>query len=122
MTLPNRKKPAKPLGPFGLQVQKQLESCDLSRTTSERVAEGLNISTTTLRRRLRAEGVSYQEILDGVRMGRLEAFMRRRGYRAYGTSIYIDLGYYEVNSLYRAFRRWYGCHYESARMGLEVAA
>ena len=87
---------------------------DLSRIRSERVAEELGISCTTLRRRLRADHTSYQFLLDRARQYRCEKRLRARWLP--GKCMADELGYIEVNSFYRAFRRWTGLSYSEYKL------
>ncbi len=87
---------------------------DLSRIRSDRVAEELGISATTLRRRLRADHTSYQFLLDRARQYRCEKQLRRRWLP--GKCMADELGYIEVNSFYRAFRRWTGLSYSEYKL------
>lgn len=82
---------------------------DLSRLRAESVAESLGISCTTLRRRLRNDHTSYQFLLDRARQYRCESRLRERWLP--GKCFADELGYLEVNSFYRAFRRWTGVSY-----------
>lgn len=86
---------------------------DLSRVRAESVAETLGISCTTLRRRLRNDHTSYQFLLDRARQYRCESRLRARWLP--GKCLADELGYLEVNSFYRAFRRWTGLSYSDYR-------
>lgn len=70
------------------------------------VADRLAMSSRTLQRRLAAEGVSFQELLEGARR---EAAGRYIGEStlAIGEVAYL-VGYSEPAAFHRAFRRWYG--------------
>jgi AraC family mar-sox-rob regulon transcriptional activator len=81
----------------------------LDRICADRVAARLRMSTSTLRRRLRAEKTSYQQLLDAVRQHRCERVLARRWLP--GKSIAQDLGFREPNSFYRAFNKWTGKTY-----------
>lgn len=84
---------------------------DLSRLRAESVAEQLGVSGTTLRRRLRDENTHYQYLLDRARLFRCEQLLSERWLP--GKCLAEELGYLEVNSFYRAFRRWTGrCYSE----------
>ncbi len=87
---------------------------DLSRLRSEHVADTLGVSPTTLRRRLRVDRISYQELLDQVRQYRCECQLEERWVP--GKTLAWKLGYAEVNSFYRAFRRWTGCSYSEMKL------
>ena len=79
---------------------------DLARMRADSVAEALGISGTTLRRRLRADHTSYQFLLDRARQYRCERRLENQWVP--GKCLADELGYNEVNSFYRAFRRWTG--------------
>lgn len=82
---------------------------DLARVRADSIAQSLGISATTLRRRLRADHTSYQFLLDRARQYRCEQQLRQRWLP--GKCLAAQLGYLEVNSFYRAFRRWTGISY-----------
>ncbi len=82
---------------------------DLARLRADSVAESLGMSGTTLRRRLRADHTCYQFLLDRARQYRCEQVLRAM-WRP-GKCLAEELGYLEVNSFYRAFRRWTGLSY-----------
>ena len=85
----------------------------LLRLRSEDVADALHVSPTTLRRRLRADGTHYQRILDHVRRHRCMLMLEKRWLP--GKCVAWELGYAEVNSFYRAFRRWTGHSYSELK-------
>lgn len=84
---------------------------DLTRVRAEKIADTLGISGTTLRRRLRDDHTSYQFLLDRARQYRCESLLRVRWLP--GRYLAEELGYLEVNSFYRAFRRWTGLNYSA---------
>lgn len=96
------------------RVIQMLLAGDLSRLRSESIADELGISPTTLRRRLRADDTNYQALLDQVRQYRCEKQLANRWLP--GKCIAWDLGYAEVNSFYRAFRRWTGLNYSEIKL------
>ena len=102
-----------PLSRTTERVLRMLLDGDLSRLRSESVAESLGISCTTLRRRLRCDHTSYQFLLDRARQYRCESRLRERWLP--GKCLADELGYLEVNSFYRAFRRWTGISYSEYR-------
>jgi AraC-like DNA-binding protein len=70
------------------------------------IAKTLNMNTATLRRRLRAEGSSYQQLKDDIRrdtaiyhLGRGNASMDQ---------VAECVGFSEPTSFFRAFKRWTG--------------
>lgn len=95
------------------RVLRLLLDGDLSRLRAESVSETLGISCTTLRRRLRNDHTSYQFLLDRARQYRCESRLRERWLP--GKCLADELGYLEVNSFYRAFRRWTGLSYSDYR-------
>ncbi|MCR3722949.1 MULTISPECIES: AraC family transcriptional regulator [Prauserella salsuginis group] len=70
------------------------------------IAARLSLTERTLRRRLAAEGVSYRDLVDGVRRRRAEELLTD------GTltveQISNRLGYSEPSSFLHAFARWHG--------------
>jgi AraC family mar-sox-rob regulon transcriptional activator len=87
---------------------------DLARLRADSVAESLGMSSTTLRRRLRADHTCYQFLLDRARQYRCEQVLRTM-WRP-GKCLADELGYLEVNSFYRAFRRWTGLSYSEYKL------
>lgn len=90
---------------------------NLGRLRLDTVAQQLGISGTTLRRRLRADHTHYQFLLDRARQYRCEQQLRKT-WRP-GKCLAAELGYSEVNSFYRAFRRWTGLSYSEYKLRLE---
>jgi AraC family transcriptional regulator, mar-sox-rob regulon activator len=78
------------------------------------VAAELGVSCTTMRRRLRADHTSYQLLLDRARQYRCEHLLRQRWLP--GKCLADRLGYEEVNSFYRAFRRWTGANFRDYKL------
>jgi AraC-like DNA-binding protein len=76
------------------------------RPSVEKVAEALALSSRTLQRRLGEIGVSYQQVLDGVRHQTALRLLRAR--RIDISEIAFLLGFEELNSFTRAFRAWEG--------------
>lgn len=87
---------------------------DLSRLRASSVAGELGMSGTTLRRRLRADHTCYQFLLDRARQYRCEKKLRQQWLP--GKCLADELGYLEVNSFYRAFRRWTGLSYSEYKL------
>ncbi|WP_188434378.1 helix-turn-helix domain-containing protein [Halopseudomonas salina] len=85
------------------RIQVLLGSGDMS---EERVAVPMNISPRHLRRKLSAEGTSYEQLVDEVRKeGAIR--MISQGQLSL-TSIAYELGFLDPSSFTRAFRRWTG--------------
>jgi AraC-like DNA-binding protein len=77
------------------------------------VARQLAISGRTLQRRLAAEGVSYQDLLDEARKESAGRHLAESVF-AIGEVAYL-VGYSEPAPFYRAFKRWYGVTPEAFR-------
>ena len=72
----------------------------------DRVAGVLGVSDRTLRRRLSAEGTSYQRLLDEVRESLARELLGTGRLRV--QDVAVRLGYAEASSFILAFRRWTG--------------
>jgi AraC-like DNA-binding protein len=72
----------------------------------EIVAKQLHISRQTLFRKLKAEGTSFQEILDDIRKSLASNYLRDDKYSVMETAFL--LGFSEPSTFHRAFKRWYG--------------
>ena len=78
----------------------------VGRTGAEDVAAALGTSRSTLQRRLRKEGTTYQVELDAARHGLAIRYLTK-------TTLGVDeiagvLAYRDPNSFSRSFRRWTG--------------
>ena len=96
------------------KVLKILLGGDLSRIRADSVAHELGMSATTLRRHLKADHTTYQFLLDRTRQYRCEQLIRDTWIP--GKCVADRLGYLEVNSFYRAFRRWTGVSYSQYKI------
>lgn len=76
------------------------------RTGAEHVARALGISRSTLQRRLREEGTSYQAVLDDTRRDLAIRYLTKTTLRA--DEIASAIAYRDANSFSRSFRRWTG--------------
>jgi AraC-like DNA-binding protein len=76
------------------------------RKGAEDVALALKISRSTLQRRLREEGTSYQPVLDATRRDMAIRYLTKTTLRA--DEIARVLAYRDANSFSRSFRRWTG--------------
>ncbi|MFF7850573.1 AraC family transcriptional regulator [Streptomyces sp. NPDC007910] len=74
--------------------------------TPEQLAVRLSVSPQTLRRRLAAEGTTYQRLRDQVR--RDHALAELAGGRVSIERLSRQLGFSEPSAFHRAFRRWTG--------------
>ncbi len=108
------KHPYLPLSRTTDRVLQILLTGDLYRLRADTVAGELGMSGTTLRRRLRADHTSYQFLLDRARQYRCEQQLKQM-WRP-GKCMADELGYLEVNSFYRAFRRWTGVTYSEYKL------
>jgi AraC-like DNA-binding protein len=64
------------------------------------------MSTRTVQRRLEELGTSYQDLVDDVRASLARTLLRDRAYSI--VDVALELGYADLKSFYRAFRRWTG--------------
>ncbi|HEX8223091.1 MAG TPA: AraC family transcriptional regulator [Allosphingosinicella sp.] len=91
---------------FQAEVERRLEPLLASGEVGiERVARDLGYSRQTLYRRLKAEGVTYEQLLDGLRRRLALRFMRE------GLSVKdaaYRLGFSDPAAFSRAFKRWTG--------------
>lgn len=70
------------------------------------VARRLGMSVRNLHRRLRAEGRTYQQVVDEVRLAMAGAYLA--DYRIKAVEVGFLLGFSDPSAFYRAFRRWTG--------------
>ena len=91
---------------FRAEVERRLELLlESGEVGIERVARDLGYSRQTLYRRLKAEGVTYEQLLDGLRRRLALRFMRE------GLSVKdaaYRLGFSDPAAFSRAFKRWTG--------------
>ncbi|NRA68148.1 MAG: AraC family transcriptional regulator [Pseudobacteriovorax sp.] len=88
------------------RVRAELYQSDLSFTSSGiQMAERLGLSAPTLRRRLRKEGTSFQEIRDNLRRDLALAHLEKR---ATIEELCQATGFSDPSAFYRAFKRWKG--------------
>jgi AraC-like DNA-binding protein len=89
------------------QVRKVLQRALAQGTFSgPGVAGQLGMSQRTLTRRLKAEGTSYQKLLDEQRASLAEHYLKVERLSASATA--AKLGFSEASTFHRAFRRWFG--------------
>lgn len=82
-------------------------------TSIEAVASKLGLSRQTLFRRLKAEGVTFEQVLDELRHRVALQCLERRGMSVNETAYAV--GFSEPGAFSRAFRRWTGKSPRSAR-------
>ncbi len=93
--------------PLSHRVRVHLRSVrPLRGLTSNAIAARFSMSDRTLRRRLRDEGTSYQEILDDVRSELARHYLAKEK-RGIDDVAYI-LGFSDPSAFTKAFRRWTG--------------
>ncbi|MEM7426371.1 MAG: helix-turn-helix domain-containing protein [Pseudomonadota bacterium] len=76
------------------------------RANAEDVCHALSLSRSTLQRRLRAEGITFQQVLDKTRRELAERYLAKSTLRT--DEIATMLGYRDPNSFSRSFRRLTG--------------
>lgn len=74
--------------------------------TQQEVARHLGLSARTLIRHLKAEGSSYQTLLDEALGRQAKACLESPRYTV--EAVALALGYHDVSAFRRAFRRWFG--------------
>jgi AraC-like DNA-binding protein len=74
--------------------------------TAEQVARELNMSVRSLHRGLEADDTTFRELVDQLRHERSAALLADPRYSI--TEIGYLLGFSEISSFYRAFKRWTG--------------
>lgn len=72
----------------------------------DEIAQTFNQSSSTLRRRIEAEGHSFQHIKDSVRMEMAVHLLRTTTVSL--TQVAESIGFSETSSFFRAFRKWTG--------------
>jgi AraC-like DNA-binding protein len=72
----------------------------------EGLADQLNMTPATLRRRLHEEGASYQSIKDQLRRDLAISYLSHSGRSV--MDIALELGFSERSAFHRAFRKWTG--------------
>jgi AraC-like DNA-binding protein len=92
--------------PLGARVAAHLESALPGGADIELVARAMHMSERTLQRRLEQEGTNFSDVLDRVR---LEVAQRRLGDpTASLAEVAADLGFSDLATFSRAFKRWTG--------------
>lgn len=95
------------------QVRRVLTGAKNKITTEQAMAEHLNMSSRTLRRRLAAENTTFREIQDSIRSDMAIGYLRET--RLPIAEIAELLGFDDVANFRRAFRRWNGCSPQAFR-------
>lgn len=101
-----RKAPPPP-SRFRAEVEQRLETLlESGEIGIARVASDLGCSRQTLYRRLKAEGVTYEQLLDGLRRRLALRLMREQGLSVKEAA--YRLGFSDPAAFSRAFKRWTG--------------
>ena len=84
----------------------------------ERITDLLHMSAPTLRRRLKREGTTFQELKDACRRDASIAYLDRPELSI--NDVAILMGFTDPSAFYRSFKKWTGCtpgEYRSGRNG-----
>jgi AraC-like DNA-binding protein len=90
-------------GEVRAQVEQRLSSGNV---TIEAIARALHMSGRTLQRRLDDERLSFQDVLDDARRTRATLYLEDP--RIGLSEVAFRLGYADVRSFTRAYKRWTG--------------
>jgi len=110
---PARRSAAVP-GPFQREVEANLEPRLAAGPLGiDSIARELGYSRQTLYRRLKAEGVTFEEVLDGLRRRLAVRLLREEGLSV--KEVAWRLGFSDPAAFSRAFKRWTGAAPRAAR-------
>jgi AraC-like DNA-binding protein len=102
-----------------VQVRRRiLELLPSGSPTQAEIARGLALSPRTLHRRLAEAGTSFAGLLDATRRELAAGYLQRSDYSI--AEVAYLVGFAEVSSFNRAFRRWTGSSPSAVRRGLEA--
>jgi AraC-like DNA-binding protein len=94
-------------GPFSSEVERHIEPLLASGPIRvDQVARALGYSRQTLYRRLKEEGVTFEQLLDGLRRRLALRFVREQGLSVKEAA--WRLGFSDPAAFSRAFKRWTG--------------
>ena len=93
-------------GPLSAEVERQIEPLLETGARIDEVARALGLSRQTLYRRLKAEGATFEELLDRVRRRLALRLLREQGLSVKETA--YRLGFSDPAAFSRAFKRWTG--------------
>ena len=103
MLLDRRPSPAGLAGRVRKAIEEELRGGD---PKLESIARQLAMSPRTLQRRLRDEGVAFNDLLDAMRFEAAKAYLAQGDVA--GSEVAYLLGFAEQSSFNRAFKRWSG--------------
>jgi AraC-like DNA-binding protein len=108
MEAKSARRPARaPASAFVVSIEKRLEAVlDSGEVGIERIARDLGYSRQTLYRRLKAEGTTYEQLLDGLRRRLAIRLVREQGLSVKEAA--YRLGFSDPAAFSRAFKRWTG--------------
>jgi AraC-like DNA-binding protein len=95
-----------PTEDFPARVASRIEEALESGASAEDIAARLHMSKRTLQRRLEEGGLSFQELVDRVRAEKARALVHDEHLEL--ADVAFRLGFSDVSSFSRAFRRWTG--------------
>ena len=78
----------------------------ISPPTRNHIANAMNISVSTLQRRLSEEGTSFQEVLEDTRKRKVKIYLAEKNLSA--TDVAYLLGYKSHSQFFKAFKTWFG--------------
>jgi AraC-like DNA-binding protein len=93
-------------GDLGRQVSTVLDAMGLERAGLRPVASQLAMSTRTLERRLAAQGLTFNGLVDACRRERALCLLRDTELSM--EQVATELGFSGAKNFSRTFRRWYG--------------
>jgi AraC-like DNA-binding protein len=103
--LQERRRPTPPRSSTAVRTRAALLDALPARASAQTAAAALHLSPRTLRRRLAEEGTSFQQVADTL-LQELAVDLLRQDLSV--TEVAARLGYAEIASFTRAFRRWTG--------------
>lgn len=86
------------------------------RSSAEEVCRHLGVSRSTMQRRLREEGLSFQAVLDDARKGLAIRYLSKSVLS--NAEVAYMLAYQDQGSFFRSFRRWMGTTPDKFRQSL----
>ena len=109
-----RREAAPPEGSFRREVERQVEPLlALGDIRIDAVAKALGLSRQTLYRRLKAEGTTFEQLLDGLRRRLAIKYVQGEGMAVKEAA--WRLGFSDPAAFSRAFKRWRGVSPAAAR-------